>query len=446
MRASKLFVTFLCILWFGKASSQGDSVIYSLQQCVDAAIANNNDVMQRYFQMQSTSVDHNQAVGNLVPTVTGNVGHTFSQGRNIDPFSNAYVNNNITSANYRLSSEVTIFNGFRLLHSLKRASLSYDASKMEWQQAKDVTTLSVMLAYLQVLNNEELLAQAEKQYVVSSKQVERMNIMNNEGAVSPSQLYDLKGQLATDNISVTSARNALNASKLSLAQLMNVPYNKNMKLIPVNPAEFSMQYSATVDNIYDVALTELAQIKAVDLRKQSAAQAVKATRGSLWPTLSLNGGVSDNYSSLAADANAQKIKYFDQIKNNYGTYFGFNVYIPILNNFYARNQLKLSKNEFKRTEFAQKTTLTQIKQSIEENYFNMTAALETYKAAVEQVSAFTESFHAAEVRFNEGAATSVDYMIAKNNVDRANVNLITARYNYLFRIKILDYYQGKLLW
>ncbi|MFT3823409.1 MAG: TolC family protein [Chitinophagaceae bacterium] len=446
MRASKLFVTFLCVLLYRQASSQSDSTVYTLQQCVDAAIANNSDVMQRNFQMQSAEVNRSQAVTNLIPTLNGYVGHTFSQGRNIDPFTNTYANSSITSANYNLSSDVTIFNGFRLLHALKRYSLEYDATKMEWQQAKDVTTLSVMLAYLQVLNNEELLAQAQKQYIVTQKQVERMTVMNNEGAVSPSQLYDLKGQLASDNISITSARNSLNSSKLSLAQLMNVPYNANLKVLPMSAEQFAMDYGTSVDNIYETSLKELAMVKAVTLRKQSVFQALKATRGGLWPSLGLSGGLSDNYSSLATDATGDKIKYFDQIKNNYGTSFGIGLNIPILNNFYQRNQVRQAKISVKTAEFNYKTTLTQLRQAIEENYFNMTAALETYKSAAEQVTAFTESFHATEARFNAGAVNTVDYMVAKNNVDRANVNLITARYNYLFRTKILDYYQGRLIW
>jgi outer membrane protein len=122
------------------------------------------------------------------------------------------------------------------------------------------------------------------------------------------------------------------------------------------------------------------------------------------------------------------------------------VNIPILNNFRFRNQVKLAKIDLKEAEVVAHTREVQLRQAIEQDYFNMTAALNKYTALQEQVRAYTESFQAAEARFNAGASTSVDYLISKNNMDRANTNLIIARYDFLLRTKILDFYQGKPLW
>jgi outer membrane protein len=142
----------------------------------------------------------------------------------------------------------------------------------------------------------------------------------------------------------------------------------------------------------------------------------------------------------------QKISYSDQLNNNRGTGFSLDMRIPIFNSFFQRNQIKLAKLVLKNNEFIAKTTRTQLQQNIEQAYVNMTTASDRYKTLLEQVNAFTESFRAAEIRFNAGVGNSIDYLTAKNNLDRANINLINAQYDYVLRTKILDYYKGVKLW
>jgi len=205
-------------------------------------------------------------------------------------------------------------------------------------------------------------------------------------------------------------------------------------------------YLATTDSIFSIALQQLAIIKAANLRTKSAEKAVHAARGNLFPSVGLGAGFYTPYSSTARDTGDRKIEYYDQLSNNYRTYVGVGINIPIFNNFRFRNQISLAKIDLKSASYAAQTRQIQLKQNIEQDHFNMTAAMSRYQALLDQVAAYMESFHAAEARFNAGASTSIDYLIAKNNLDRANVNLIIARYDYILRTKILDYYQGKPLW
>ena len=193
-------------------------------------------------------------------------------------------------------------------------------------------------------------------------------------------------------------------------------------------------------------MQQLAIVKAADLRIKSFEKEVKAVKGNLYPSLGIGAGIGTTYSSLAQDANNKKIPYDNQLKNNYGTYVGAGITIPILNNFRYRNQVALAKIDYKTAQFNSQTTRIQLKQNIEKDFFDMTASLNRYKTYVDQVNAYTESFHAAELRFTEGVGTVVDYLIAKNNLDRAKTSLIVGRYDYLLRTKILDYYQSKPLW
>jgi outer membrane protein len=418
----------------------------SLQECVQAAWDNNLDVKQSDFSMERAAVTWRQSKANLLPNVAGEIDHTLNQGRSIDLSTNSYVNQKVTSGSYQVSANVTLFNGLRLMNTLKSSQYAYEASKMEVQTSKDQLMLNVILAYLQILTSADLLQQSQKTAEVAQKQVERLQLMNEQGAIKPSDLTDLKGLLADNKVSIITNQNALDGSRLSLAQLMNTSYNKDLQVERLRADQVEMNYASTPDSIFTIALQQLAIIKAADLRTKSAEKAVQAARGNLFPSVGLGGGFYTPYSSAARDSASQKIEYYNQLSNNYRTYVGVGISIPIFNNFRYRNQIALARIDLKNAEFTSKTKQIQLKQNIEQDYFNMTAAKNKYQALLEQVAAYAESFRAAEVRFNNGAATSVDYLIAKNNYDRANVNLIIARYDYVLRTKILDYYQGKPLW
>lgn len=448
----------------------------TLKQCVETGIANNFDVQQKQLQIQSDEANWKQSKLNMFPDLNANAGHSFNQGRSIDPFTNSPVTQSFNSSNYSVNSGVVLFNGLAIQNSIKRNSLTYQAARMDWQQEKDNLTINIILAYLQVLSNTDQLVQAKNQATLSSQQVERLEVLNKEGAIKPSDLSDLKGQYASDQLAIISIENALQTAKVSLSQLMNVPYNKDLSLEKIEPESFAARYEDTPDKIYETALQQLAIIKAADLRKQSAAKAIKVARGQLFPTLSFNGSAYTNYSSVAMqnryvnttdevskdyvevngsqlpviyktdNFNSSKINYNDQLNNNLYTSFGFNLSIPIFNSLQQRNRIKQSKITYKSTELSASTTRTQLSQAIDQAYINMNTASGRYKTILEQVNAFEESFRAAGIRFNSGVGNSIDYLTAKNNLDRANINLIIAKYDYVLRTKILDYYQGKQLW
>ncbi|WP_240348065.1 TolC family protein [Longitalea arenae] len=418
----------------------------SLQECVQTAFANNLDVKQSDLDMQRAAVSWRQSKANMLPNISGQIDHTLNQGRSIDLSTNSYVNQQQTSGSYSLSGNVTLFNGLRLLNTLKSTQYAYEASKMELQQLKDQLMLNVMLAYLQILTSADLLKQAQTQTDLTQKQVERLETLNQEGAIKPSDLTDMRGQLADNKLSVITNQNNLEAARLSLSQLMNVPYNRDLQVESLRADQLELNYATTPDSIFQIALQQLAIIKAADLRTKSAEKAVQAARGNLFPSLGMGAGFYTPYSSAARDSAANKIEYYDQLSNNYRTYVGLGINIPIFNNLRFRNQITLAKIDLKSAEYVAKTRQIQLRQAIERDFVNMTAAKNKYQALVDQVTAYAESSRAAEARYYAGASTVVDFLIAKNNYDRANVNLIIARYDFVLRTKILDYYQGKPLW
>jgi outer membrane protein len=324
------------------------------------------------------------------------------------------------------------------------------------------------------LNFQDQLVIARKTADVDAKQVERLQVQNQAGAISPATLTDLQGQYASDQVNVVNAVNNLENAKVTLYGYLNINYQKDAsyEMIPLDAN--TLEYGSTSDSIFQTALTIIPNIKANDLRVRSYQKGIAAARGKLYPQLSFFGNLNSNYNSIATaaingtdfitttgefvtvggtdyDVNTiakqqQKISFGTQFKNNRYEAIGLSLNIPILNYLTARNNIKTMKISLQNAKVTANASRNQLQQQVESAWQNMNAAYGQYKGYLDQVKAFEESFRTAEIRFNNGVITSVDYVIAKNHVDQANVNLTASRYNYIFRTKILDYYRGTLTW
>ena len=473
-QGAAIIISLILLSNYNAYAQQNTDTVFSLKQCVDSALANNLLLKQQELQTQTDHINLKQAKDNRLPQLGANINQGTNQGRSIDPFTNAYIDQNVNYGNYSLSTDINLFNGGQVKNSISQYRFGLEASRMDLQQLKENTTLNVILAYLQILDAEDLLQQSKDQYALTQKQVERLETLNKEGSIIPAQLYELKGQLANDELSLVTNENSLDAARLSLCQLMNIPYKKIMveRLPSTTDPLF---YESDPSTIYQSAMAQFPSVKAAALRRRSGEAAIKVARSNFYPALSIGGGLYTNYSSAAtkniflnsvelpsgdfvnvggtklpvitnkSNFNSQKISYVDQFKNNYSTSLNLNLRIPLINYSQARNRVALAKAQFKNAEFLEQSSKTQLSQNVEQAYFNMTASYKKYQTLQQQIKDFTEAFKIAEVRFNEGATNQVEYLIAKNNLDRSNINLIIARYDFIFRSKILDYYQGKLV-
>jgi outer membrane protein len=471
MKSFFLITAFVSSAFFATAQNK-----LTLQQAIETGIKNNLDVLQSDLLMQKADIAFNQSKESMLPNLNASADHGYNYGRSIDPFSNAFINQKVGFASYGASSNIVLFHGLSLQNQLKSNRLGYAASKLELQQAKDNLTINIILAYLQVLSAKDVLNQSQEQVLVTQKQVDRLEVLNQSGAILPADYYDLKGQLATDQITIVDNKANLETAKLSLVQLLNIPYDKNLEVERMSEESFNTNYSDTPDSIYQTALKQFAQVKAANFRTQSAEKNISFVKGQLFPTLSFGGNINTNYSSVATrdyflnttetpssnyvtvdgsqypvivkqnNYSSRKINYSDQLSNNLFYTIDLGLTIPLFNASRIRNQVKLAKIDFKNSKLVENNTKTQLQQSIERAYVNLTSSSEKYKLLQNQVNSFAESFRTAEIRFNAGAITSVDYLIAKNNLNRAQSNLIIAKYDFVLRGKVLDYYGGKALW
>jgi outer membrane protein len=447
----------------------------TLKQCVEQAIQNNIAVKQTGLLVDNARINLSQAKANQLPDVNGGFNYGFNQGRSVDPITNSYINQQLFSSNLNLSSGVVIYNGLRLKNLIKQNALNVEALTMDLQQAKDNLTLNVILAYLQVLSNEDVLTATQKQSESTQKQVERMTILVKNGAAGDYQLSDLKGQLSADALTILNAQNALQQAKLSLCQLMRVDFNPNLTVERTTIDPSPPPYATTSTEVYNKALQNLSALKANDFKIKVAETGIKVAETALYPTVSFNADLGSSYSSRAQkllptnisekptgdyvliggsqnpvltkqqNFDTEGVGYGRQMNNNLGAFAGVRVQVPIFNNYQAKNRIKLAINDLKNSQFEAENVKQQLKQNIEQAWLNMQTTLNRHQILMEQVTHFEASYRAAEVRFKNGVINATEFLIVKNNLDRAKINVAQTQFEYIFRTKLLDFYQGKVL-
>ncbi len=476
MKLKYFHISILACLCFHVVQAQTNANAYTLKSAIELALANNVTIKQADLKTSGAKENARQASFNRLPSISAGLNYGINNGRSIDPFTNSYNNQQLSSSNGNITASLPLFQGFRNQAAIQQNSLSYKAAGLEAQQSRDNLALDVAQAFLQVLSNEDQLNLLKKQASVTDSQVARLTLLNQEGAIAPPLLADLKGQYASDQVSVLNAENALQSAKLSLATLMNIDYKKEMILSREGLDMTPIPYGETAIKVYEAAIEKMALVKAVDLRTSAAMKGIKLASADYYPTVSLFGQLNSNYSSLArtltaasisevpsgdfvnigtskvpvftrqTDYNSSKIGYVRQLSNNFNTYFGISLQVPIFSGFQARTKVSLARLEAKNAGFIAADTRRQLKQSVDKAYLDMQTAFERLNLLQQQVNEFRESFRAAGIRFELGSIHAVEYLTVKTNLDRAEVNLSVARYEYLLRTKVLDFYQGNINW
>ncbi|MBO9594228.1 MAG: TolC family protein [Niabella sp.] len=430
----KFFVGFfLCMVPLSLLAQPGN---YTLEQCIDIALKNNLQVTQAANQAGRDEVARRQARLNMLPNLNASASHGWSFGRSIDNTTNAFVDNNIYSGDYNISGGVTLFRGMNLQNTARQAAMTAAASGMSWQQQKDNITLNVILGYLQMMSAQDILSQTSDQATLSEKQVKRLKDMDAKGAVAPSDLFDMQGQYANDEATIINARRDVETAKINICALMNIPYDSSIVFERMAVAEILEKNATNATEAYHTALDRFAQVKAADFSVKSAAYGLKAARSKLFPTLDFGYGMNSRYAQSSAAS------IMDQLENNNNKNMGFTLSVPIFNNLQTRNNIKLARLNLKDAVQNDKAVKTQLQQNVEGAAVNMNAAFDRYKKLQERVNALQQSYRAAEARFTVGQWNSVEYLTVKNNLDRANIDLIGGKYEYLLRVKIYNYYQG----
>ncbi|MBW1299069.1 TolC family protein [Aquimarina litoralis] len=461
------------LLSFTGFTQRKDTERYSLDQCIAIALENNLDLKSTTLRANTALINHRQAKANVLPSLNGNYNIGVNNGRSIDPFTNDFINQELTFSNARLNLDATIFNGFRVLNTIKQQRYNRQASEMEIEEAKQTLILNVTLAYLQVLNQTDVLTLAKDRLVTTSKQLKQQEDLYNEEFGNPADFADIKGQKTIDETNILIAESSLNNAKLSLAQLMNIDTD-----ISVDKGSILLdfkEYTFSSDDVFKDAMQNLATFKAQELRVKAAKKGIQVARAQYIPEISFFGQINTNYSSVAetfteigtetietgdfvtvnneelsvftdqTQFRGESIEYLDQFDNNLNTVVGIAVDIPLFNGFRAKNNVALEKIRAAESLIELERTSQQVKNAIDQVHFDMQTAYNRYQSLQNQVTAFEESYRVNEIRFNNGVSNFIAYITSKNNLDNARTNLTNAQYEYLLRVKVLEFYRGKAL-
>ena len=483
MKFKKLLFSVLVISGtqgFSQTKVTGSEVAqrFSLRACVDYAISNNVSLKQSQIAVESGIVQLNQSKAAKLPIANGQFNLNGNAGRNVDPFTNGIVTNTIGTNNMGVGLSVPIFDGSRNNNTIERNRLSLEAAQMDVATQKNNVSLQVAVAYLNVLSAEDLIDVSERQLDVTRLQLERTQKLVSSGSLAETNLFDLEAQMANDELSLLNARNSLESAILTLKQAMNAPADLNLRVARIDvPDPNIVNYAENANNIYQTAIGYLPEIKAGEIRLRAADKNIAIAKSVGLPSISAStswgtafssaakrlteSGTTSNQIPVSAEFQGQTIPfvinfpqtsytsdgipYFRQLGSNQNLNLGISARIPIFNGYNQKYQSQAAKIQKMQVELQNQSTQLQIKQNIDQAYITMLNAQKRYSATLAQTNALERSFKAAESRYNAGASNFVDYNLAKTNLDRAKSNLIVAKYDYIFRIKILDFYQNKPL-
>jgi outer membrane protein len=458
--------------------------VWNLKQCIDYALANSLQVRRSEYDVESSKIDYTQSTAGRLPTVNAFTSYDFRWGRSLDPVSNDYVTMEQRVLSPGVNGSLPIFSGLRIHNSIRQYSKSYDAANYDLQKARNDVTLNVASLYITVVFDKEQLENAKSQLVSSQQQYDRTRKQVAAGALPKSNELNLDAQVATNEVNVVTRENNLNLSLLRLKQALQLPAGANLdvEIPPIEVEDLVLDQSR--DAIYDVARQSMPEMKSAELKVQSSYFGVKAAKGDMLPRLSLGGSISSNYSSSQDAAGyinsgppvvdfiqvgtvgvngttlpvmslnrvptyAQEYRnsygYRDQLKDNVFRTLSFTLNIPILNGFQSRTAWQRAVVRQKQAEVDAKEISNTLRQSVETAYNDAVAASKTYNSSLRQVQARDEAFRMTKQRFEAGATNYVEYQVAENDLFQAKSDLVRAKYDFIFKKKVLDFYQGKPL-
>lgn len=410
---------------------------WTLEKCIDYALENNIVIKQYQINSEYRQNEYNQAKFNKLPSVSASASQGVNFGRS-ETLDGTFDNFTSANTNANVGANVLIWRGGTLKNTIKQNEFQFKASLEDLQKAKDDVTLNIASAYLEILFAQELIHVAEKQVAQTKQQIERSKQLVQAGTLAEGALLEAKAQLAREELELVNSKNNLQLANLNLAQLLELDDYSNFEVsIPELPelrAQMSLTSSA---NVFEKAVENRPEIKSAEYSLMNAETQLDIAKGGRMPTLSAYAGVSNNY---IAFENAPSFN--DQISSNINENLGVNLNIPIFSKFQNRTNIENSKLQIENNQLDLENAKKNLRRQIEQAYVNAKAAIERYNANKAAVNSMEESFRYIEEKFNVGRVNPLEYNDAKTNLAIAQSNLLQAKYDFIFRSKILDFYNG----
>ena len=400
---------------------------WTLDDCIGYAQRNNISVQQRALQVEQQQTSLSTARFSRLPNLNASIGTDFSFGRTLAA-DNTYRSDNQTSGSVSVAASMPLFEGLRINREIKGSKLDLAAAVADLDRAREDVAVNIMTLYLQVLYSREMVGIAERQLALSTEQTARSRELVDTGRQPESTYYESEALRANDALSLTQARNDLQLALLDLSQALNRESAAGFdiatpRLDSVTLA--SMHALGSADEVYAMAVEERPHVRAERLRLASAENSVEIARSALYPSLSLSGGYGTGIYSRE--------------------YVGLSLSIPIFNRRATRNNIRLAQLSLRNQQLMLTDAEQTLRKQIEQAWYNADAAYAKYVSASAALESARVAFSYEEQKAAAGRSTVYDFHDAKTRMEKADSEAAQAKYEFVFRQKILDYYRGRPL-
>ncbi|MCX7862757.1 MAG: TolC family protein [Bacteroidales bacterium] len=465
----------LLFLIFSVFLSIAQSTRLTFEQCVLLAISNNVQVKMQDLSLLQSKEQYLKNKMQFLPSINANANQGYTLGRTIDPLTNEFAESNVRSNNFAVSANWTLFSGFQNIHSLRQNYYLAKASEKDLQKTQSDVILAVTSSYLQILLAQELLNVAIFQRDLTKQQAERTKKLFEVGNIAQGTLLEIESQLASDEMQVVIASNNLSLAKLTLFQLIEVDFNDSTEIEKPNIIEPDSIFPViNPEQVFAEASQFMPAIKSAELKMLAAQKGLSAAQGYRLPRITLGASYATGYSSqrkeitgfswdtpyitgYTIDSNGNQypvysynVKYdyktadFNkQLNDNISKSLTINLTIPIFNNWQANYTISSAKINAMNAKYNYELQQKQVEKEVQQAYHDALSAYKKYIAAKKAEAAAKEAFRYVEQKFSVGLLSSYDFNQSKTSLMRAQSELLKAKYEYIFKLKVLDYYTGK---
>ncbi len=470
---SSISLLLLFLIFTVKAKAQ-DTKEWSLEECINYALDNNISVKQQDLNINYQEELLLQSKLGILPNFNGYVSHGYNWGQRIDPFTNEFATDRVRSNNLYLQGDLNLFSGLQQLNTIKRNMLNLQAAQYDADYYKDEVSITVAMEYLQTLYYLEFVEMAYNQLDITNQQVTRTSKLVEAGTLAKGDLLIIEAQQASEELSVVEAENNLTLSYLNLTQLLELPTPEGFVIEQPELGLIDQPEILRPEQIYGVAVENRPEIKSAEVKVESSERDLGIARGTYYPSLSFNGSIGSGYSGANYIYNNPSISvsddpfaitendvfvypyevnyesrnpkaFGDQLEDNLNESVSLNLRIPIFNGWVSRSSVAQAKIGIANADLELQQQKRDLYKIIQQAYNDAVAATNKHKAADKRVNATRESFNYSEQKFNVGLINSVEYNDAKKEANNALSELIQAKYDFVFRTTIIDFYMGKPL-
>lgn len=432
----------LCVL--GVAGLNAQEKRWTLQECVTYAVENNLTIEQFELDLQNTTLEKRDALGNLLPNLNGQISTSGNTGLILDPTTNNLVTGTIFSASGNMTSTLTLFDGLRNFNRINRAKLSIMASEYRLADLVDDIRLNVAFSYLQVLSGKEALKVLQAQAAVTEQDLKRTRELVDNGVSPKGDLLEIEATMANLEQQIVNAGNQVLISRINLAQLLQIT---DYDSFDIADEDYEIPPSNVLDNspksIYAKALGFRNDILLSETQVDVAEEDLKIAKGARYPTLTGFFNYNTRYSDQTRNPfTGEDIPFQDQLWINDGISYGAQMNIPVFNGFATSNNVKRAEINVAKANLQLEQTKLDLENDVVQAYVDLKNAAKTYEAAQKTLEARQLAYQYSKERFEVGLLNAFDFSQAQSRVENAAAEAVRAKYDYIFRIKVLEFYFG----